>query len=436
MKKTALAIMALAIGTNVLAQEIGNPADMPESGFLRVGEFHSSTRNNVGAASFLFPSGDKLVTGLHESISADEFLGGLKPVNSVYGDIGYNLVSYGWKSSTSWYHTIQVGARANYGISVPKEVFHILKNGTAQSPYDLSAFRAFGNAYGEIAYGFSFRESDKLSIGARLKLLVGLYGADVSVRRMALTTTEDQYRLDLDADIDLTNMDKKIGTDDEGYLDYKSIAGKGKLGAPTGVGLATDLGLVWKPFDGFTISASVLDIGGIFWYYGNAGTSSGAFVFEGLKSLSTEELNEKALGTRLKAIGDELLTVVKPKAVDGRFRFKDIPLNANVSANYALPFFQMLSIDLCGQYTGYSFCAPYWEARGGLSFDWPDVVHLGVSAGTGAYGFVYGIKGSVDFLSFRLYANYGNGIGGVIPYENTPLQANNKVLTLGLTYKL
>ncbi|MCR5018091.1 MAG: hypothetical protein K6A64_04780 [Bacteroidales bacterium] len=64
------------------------------------------------------------------------------------------------------------------------------------------------------------------------------------------------------------------------------------------------------------------------------------------------------------------------------------------------------------------------------------LARLGLSAGGSAYGFVYGIDGSVDFLSFRLYASFGNGIGGVIPYEDTPLKANNKVLTLGLTYKL
>lgn len=438
MKKITLVLAALSIGAGAWAQGIGNPAENAnlDNGYIRIGEFRSDTRNNVGASSFLFPVGDNLVTGLHSSISEEQFLGGLKAVNSMYSQINYNLVSYGWKDKSLGYHTVEVGARVNYGVSVPKEIFQILKTGTAQSPYDLSAFRAFGNVYGEIAYSYSLPLSDALSIGGRVKLLAGLNSVDVVARRFELTTTEDEYILDLDADIDITNRNKKIGIDDEGYLDYSSFSGKGKLDAPTGAGLAMDLGLVWKPFDGFTLSASLQDLGGILWYYGNAGTSSGSYTFEGLKDLSSDEMDEESLMEKLKETGEEVLAVVKPKAVDGRFKFKAIPLNADMKASYALPFFKNLSADVSCMYTGYQFCAPYWETRGGLSLDYPGLAHLGLSAGSGTCGFVYGVNGSVEFLSFKLYACFENGIGGVIPYEGTPLKANNKVLTLGLTYKL
>ena len=426
-KNLILAIVVLVYGTGASAQGIANPAENAslEDGFVRVGEVESIRRNNVGASSFLFPSGDKVVTGFHSSISNEEFQGGLKAVNSFYSQIDYNLVSYGWKSSTLGFHTLEVGARVNYGLSVPKEIFQLLKTGTSQSPYNLSSLRAFGNVYGEIAYGYSLPLGDNLSIGGRVKLLVGLNSAEVITRRFNLTTTEEQYVLDLDADIDLTNRNKKVSTDDEGFLDYTSFSGKGKLGTPTGGGLAMDLGLVWTPFDGFCLSASVLDIGGILWYYGNAGTSSGSYTFEGLDDLTAEEM---------KQVGEEVLAVIKPKAIDGRFKYKAIPLNANMKASYAMPFWKYLSLDASGLYTGYRYCAPYWEARGGLSLDLQHCFHLGASAGGGAYGFVYGANGSVEFQSFRLYAAYENGIGGVIPYEDTPLKANNKTLLIGLVY--
>ena len=437
MKKIVIvSIVVLAFCTGARAQNIANPAETAylDYGFVRVGEIQSISRNNVGASSFLFPSGDKLVTGLHSSISNEEFLNGLKAVNSLYSQIDYNLVSYGWKGDTRGFHTLEVGARVNYGLSVPKEIFKILKTGTAQSPYNLSSLRAFGNVYGEIAYGYSLPLGDKFSIGGRIKLLAGLNSVDVSARHFALTTTEEQYKLDLDADIDLTNRNKKIGTDSDGYLDYTSFTGKGKLGFPTGAGLAMDLGAVWKPFCGFTLSASVLDLGGIFWYYGNAGTSSGSYSFEGLKNLTTEELDQEHLSSRLKKAGEDVLKVIRPKAVDRCYKFKAIPLTANIKASYAMPFWERLSVDATGLYTGYKYCAPYWEARGGLSLDYPDIAHFGINAGSGAYGFVYGAAGSVEFQSFRLYAAYENGIGGVIPYEGTPLKANNKTLLLGLVY--
>ena len=437
-KRIILAIAALAAGTLAWGQNMANPAETAtlEHGFVRVGEFQSNSRNNVGAASFLYPSGDKLVTGLHSSVSDETFLNNLAAVNSAYSQIGYNLVAYGWKDSKCGFHTIEVGAKVNYGVSVPMEIFRILKTGTAQSPYDLSSLRAFGNLYGEIAYGYSLPLGDNFSLGGRVKLLVGLNSVDLSARNFALTMNESEYRLDLDADIDLTNRNKKIGADEEGYLDYTSFTGKGKLGFPTGGGLAMDLGFVWKPFNGFTLSASVLDLGGILWYYGNAGTSAGSYSFEGLKDVTIAELDQDKIVSKLKAAGEEFLGVIKPMAVDGRFKLKAVPFSANMKASYAMPFWERLSVDASGLYTGYDYCAPYWEARGGLSLDFPEVFHLGLSAGSGTCGFVYGACASVDFASFRLHAGYENGIGGVMPYSETPLKANNKVVTLGLTYLL
>lgn len=437
MKKTViLSIIALALGTGVRAQGIANPAENAslDNGFVRIGEIRTVGRNNVGAASFLFPSGDKLVTGLHSSVSNETFLGGLKAVNSLYSQIDYNLVSYGWKDANRGFHTLEVGARVHYGLSVPKEIFQILKTGTARSPYDLSSFRAFGNVYGEIAYGYALPLGDRLSIGGRIKLLVGLNSVDVTARRFNLTMNEDRYVLDLDADIDLTNRNKKVGTDDNGYLTYTRFTGKGKLGAPTGGGLAADLGLVWEPFDGFSLSASVQDLGGILWYYGNAGTSSGSYTFEGLQDLTTEMMNQDEILAKLKETGEEVLAVVRPRAVDRRFKLKAVPLNASLKAGYALPFWKSLSLEASGLYAGYSYCAPYWESRGGLALDFPGCAHLGLNAGGGAHGFVYGANGSVEFRSFRLYAAYENGIGGVIPYGTTPLKANNKTLLFGLVY--
>lgn len=440
MRKTALlTIAALVLGTGAWAQGgiTDNPAENAslDSGFLRIGEFQNTVRNNVGASSFLFPSGDKLVTGLHSSVSADEFLGGLKPVNSYYSQINYNLLSYGWKGATG-YHSVDIGARVNYGLSVPEQIFRILKTGTAQSPYDLASLKAFGILYGEIAYSYALPLGDNLSVGARVKLLAGLNSVDMVVRKLELTTTEEQYNLDIDADIDLTNMSKKVGTDDDGYLDYTNFSGKGKLGTPTGAGLALDLGVVWKPFEGFTLSASAMDLGGILWYYGNAGKSSGTYTFEGLKDLTVDEMDQESILAKIKAAGEELLSVVKPKAVEKLWKVKALPISAKMKASYALPFLDKLSADFSSLYTGYRYCVPYWEARGGFTFDYPGLARLEINAGGGTCGFVYGINGSVDFLRFTLYASFENGAGGVVPYEDIPLKANNKLFTIGLTYKL
>ena len=433
-----LTLTALSLSAAAFAQSPANPAETAylNSGFIRIGEFQSVSRNNVGAASFLFPKDGKLVTGLHSSISADDFLEGLPDVSSVYNQYNYNLFSYGWKGSGPGIHTLELGAKADYGLTVPDDIFRILKTGTSQSPYDLASLRAFGNLYGELAYGYSVKLGERFSLGTRIKLLVGLNSVDISARHLSLTTAIDRYSIDFDTDIDLTSRSKKVGIDEDGLLDYADFTGKGKLGAPTGAGLAADFGVLWKPFRGLTLSASVQDLGFLCWYYGNAGNSSGVYSFEGLKNLTLDELDGEKIKQKALNLGKEVLAVIRPRAAEGVFKVKSVPLTATASANYALPFWEGLSIGASGLYTGHSYCAPYWEARGGIALDFPDRFHIGATAGSGAYGFVYGVNGSVDILSFRLYAGYENGIGGTIPYSGTHLKANSNRLLVGLVYLL
>ena len=438
MRQIMISLAAAFLGSGAWAQPTVNPAMTAplENGFVRVGEIVSTSRNNIGAAAFLFPRDGKLVTGLHPSISDEVFLGGINAVNSLYGQLDYNLVSYGWKNSRPGFHTVDVAVRGNYGLSVPREIFRILKTGTARSPYDLSSFRAFGNLYGEISYGYSRQINDKLAAGGRVKLLAGLNSAEISARKFELATTDEEYRIDLDADIDLTNRNRKVGEDGDGYLDYSSIMGKGKLGTPTGAGLAVDLGLVWKPIRNLSLSASLLDLGGILWYYGNGGKSSGSYSFQGLKDLATDEFEEEKMAAKLKETGEEFLKVIKPKTVKDCFKLKPVPLTARLGADYGFPFCDRLSASCSFLYTGYRYCTPYWEARGGLALDIPGIARISASAGGSSYGFVYGAGGSVDFLQFRLYARYESGAGGTIPYESIPLKANSKSLVIGLVYMI
>ena len=62
-----------------------NPAMQNPGDFVSVGQFESQTRQNFGAASFLYPRNGEVVTGLHSSVSAEEFLGSLEDVNYLSG---------------------------------------------------------------------------------------------------------------------------------------------------------------------------------------------------------------------------------------------------------------------------------------------------------------------------------------------------------------
>ena len=411
-----------------------NPAIMSEGSFVSTGEFSSSARNNVGAAAFLYPRDGKLVTALHPSVTAEDFLGSLSDDNYTQSLIDYNLLSYGFRKGEVM-HTFELNARGMYGISIPKEIFSIAKLGTSAAAYDLAGIRAQGNLYAELAYGYSRRLSDRLSVGARAKLLLGLYGADYNVTRLDVTMTEDEYVAAVDADMDLTSRTGKIHTDDAGFMDFTHITAKGKWGAPTGAGAAFDLGVVYTPTDGLTLSASLLDLGGILWYYGNAAKSSGTATFKGLSELSYDEMNADGISEELKEVGDAFLQTLNLTPAEKKCRFKAVPLQANLAARYALPFCSWMSAGASATFTSFQG-RPYRDCRFNLEaapLDWLD---LSGNIGTGSFGPVFGLAAAVRVLNFRINAGLQNGFGGTVPYTSTPLQANSKTVTIGVTYDI
>ena len=411
-----------------------NPALSNDGGFLSVGQWENQSRNNIGAASFLYPRDGEVVTALHESVTADEFLGSLKDDNYLTGNIHFNLLSYGWKSEHA-YHTFEAGLRAAYSASVPKEIFAIMKLGTQEKDYDLSGMSVAGNAVVELAYGYSRPLSDWISVGARAKLLVGIEALRYNVTRFDLTFSEDVYQAQVEADLDLTSRWSKVRTDDEGYLSFSDRSSKERWKLPSGAGVAVDLGVVLTPVEGLTVSASVLDLGGIVWYYGNAGKSQGTTTFTGMESLTMEDIKAGRIKEQFNDELEAFMNSVKLKEVKGRTVFEAVPLHLNLGARYEMPFYRPLSVGMTGTY--YVMRGkPYSEVRAVVASNAESRLGASLDFGVGSYGLVWGAALHAAVQQFRLTASVSNGFGGTVPYSSTPLCPNSKVLTLGLTYDL
>lgn len=411
-----------------------NPAIQNEDGFLSVGQFESRLRNNVGASSFLYNRNGEVVTAFNSGVSATEFLGSLKDDNFFTGDINYNLVSYGWRSGAA-YHTLEANVRGHAGASVPKEIFEIIKKGTGEASYDLGGMRIFGNIYAELAYGYSHKLSDMVSIGARAKLLLGLYSVDYNVTRFDMELNEDEYRANIEADLDLTSRYRKMKTDENGYYKLKGLSSKDKWKLPSAAGLAIDLGVLVKPVEGLELSASILDLGGMLWYYGNAGKSQGTVSFAGVTDLTIEQIKAKDFGDEFQEVKDEFIKTMTLRPADKKVNLSAVPFTVNLGAKYAMPFYSPLSAGFTGTFICQNGMA-YNEGRAAVA--WNPSGNLGVTAnvGAGTYGMVYGFGLNAAYRNFRLTVGYGNGTGGRIPYKKTPLKPNFKAVTLGLTYDL
>ena len=411
-----------------------NPALASQSDFL--GLFQSSIvrRNDVGASAFIYPYNGQIVTFLNSRISADAFSANVQKDNYLTKSLDFNLFSYGLfrKGAT---HTFEVNIRGMYAVSAPGSIFMLAKTGTTSDAYDFSRLRAQGDIYAELAYGYSRKVSDVFSFGGRVKLLCGFYGVDYNVTRLDLSVSENIYKADIEAEMDLTDQSLDFGTGSDGLVDFKDFVYKGLFHNPTGGGLAIDLGIAVNPTDNLTLSASVLDLGGILWHFGNASYSTGTVTFAGLKDLAYEDFNKEGLMSQINDIKDDALAQLKLRRAEKKLRFKQLPFSANLGAKYSMPFYESLSLGLTGQYIGYQWM-PYLEGRFAVACNPVEWFDCTANIGTGSYGMVWGAATSIHIRRFRLNAGIQNGFEGYMPRWRIPVEANYNTVTMGLTYDL
>jgi hypothetical protein len=388
-----------------------NPALASDTGFVSVGGLSFSEVNNVGAAAFIYPKGGKPVTGLHPSVSADEFLSSLKDSNVMRGHAGYNLFSYGFSSGAA-FHTLEINARGEAGLSVPKDFFRLFKQG-GEDLFSLAGMSVQSRLYAELAYGYSRKIGDRMRLGARTKLLLGLSAADYTFQRFDLQVNSEYYQADLQLQRDRTK----------------------RLALPDGAGLAVDLGLVWELADGLQLAASMTDLGGLFWYYGNASQATGRYTFTGLTEMAYEDMNLSGLWDQAKSLVERFKEKIVLRPEERRTACEILPFRVNGGLRYDMPFYRALSAGITGNYTAYKGL-PYWEGRIDLAVNPVDWLDLCVNAGIGAYGPVWGTAVQLSVHRFRLYAGLEDGCGGTLPHRGLPLQANVLSLVVGLTCDL
>lgn len=168
------------------------------------------------------------------------------------------------------------------------------------SNYDISGQQLNINAYTEIGLGLSRQINSRLTVGARVKALLGIGNMELKLNRVAMSANlpSDQqinqwssesywnsmtpsqaaqaaqelkdkfnnYHANLTVGAELKSSFKGLELQEEEGKDYVTDFDfdSGKLGI-AGYGFGIDLGASYKILDNLTVSASVLDLGFISW---------------------------------------------------------------------------------------------------------------------------------------------------------------------------
>lgn len=206
-------------------------------------------------------------------VDVNRFHKSLRKKNSIVMNTEVPVLGIGFRVN-SWYATLDIAQKNDIVFTFNKDIITFFKEGNADylgQTFDWGGLGLNVNVYNEVALGLSKRVNDRLSVGGRFKVLLGVANVDMTDSKMGAysSTLGDTIRLSsrqnirVSAPLLYTKDGEYVEWDnldiDEDVVDGKFISGSGNLG------FGLDLGAQYKFTDKVTFYASVLDLGFIRW---------------------------------------------------------------------------------------------------------------------------------------------------------------------------
>lgn len=375
-----------------------NPAQVPSHGYFSpiLGPLSVTMQSNaLGTADV-----QDMFDSKGDYFKSNDFLDKLKSDNNVNMNISWDQINVGWfKGNNFW--NFSTGTRIEMGATVPKSIFTLMRdfngvesldwtNGGQGLQWDLAGEKLNMQIYQEVGIGFARRINDKLTVGAKAKLLLGAANVDFEISEAKVQTPAG---IDMDKinkiieTSDLENLDwSKFTSDDyKNYQDlvnirnningtsYIGVQGKVKAsmgglewkhndkgfidGAKmngfkvSGYGFGIDLGATYEVIDNLEITAAITDLGFINWSKSeskeisigvddsfNLNVGNDADLFEFAKKVSSEEvINFDMLKMEDKDGESYTTSLYTTLALGGQYTLGDLVVGGLYTGRFAKP---------------------------------------------------------------------------------------------------
>jgi hypothetical protein len=212
--------------------------------------------------------------------------------SDLYGsELSLQLFALGHRHKAN-YFSFSIDDRSHLYQTVPGDLVAIAVHGNYPSAGAYTAFNAL-KSYGiylrQYTLGFSRVINRSLNAGIRMKLLFGKGGISTGKSNIGLSTDENSFDLRADGDyIVNASFPLTVEQDADGNISgirINEINYAEFLLNRGNPGLAMDLGIVYRYNPKLTLSASLLDVGGLLWRTNlNKLSSQGTFIYDEIDS--------------------------------------------------------------------------------------------------------------------------------------------------------
>ena len=324
-----------------------NPSFQPKRGYLSIpilgGFGMTAGSNSLTMDKLVYPtSNGDLVTFMDSSIDANNFLGKLKKNNTINTNVALNIFGYGQYLRGGGFLTIDLGVKVNGSFNAPKGLFELMKQGSGVDGQiiDVSNISLQSNGYVELAGGYSHPINERLTVGGKLKFLIGAGSAKVEFDHMQAQMSEQQWQITSSGTAHVAmngiKTEESLDNNNMPYIDGFNIDGFNGVG---GYGGAIDLGATYELIpDRLKLSVAVLDLGFIAWSKEASilGENNGDFMFDGFEIPLNSDNTTPSLDDQINSMTDDLDELIHFTET-GKASFTTmLPTTVNIGAEYGI----------------------------------------------------------------------------------------------------
>ena len=143
---------------------------LPALGYSNLG-----VQSNMGISTFLFPQENgQLTTFMNSTVSSETFMKGLNNNNILNVDVSTALLSIGAWGRKNGFTSIDLNLKANVSLNLPQDLFMFMKNVGGAEEYNISNLGVKARSYLELSLGHTQRINKRLSVGGKVKFLLGV----------------------------------------------------------------------------------------------------------------------------------------------------------------------------------------------------------------------------------------------------------------------
>ena len=261
------------IENNPLRQDY-NPAFKPKTDYFislpGIGFTSVAVGNNsLTVKDLVYTANGQTITFKNPLGNTDKLYNVLQPTTLFQAAAKTNILTFGWRIKKD-YLTFSIDQRVSAYVGLPKDLFKFILYGTPDvynNSYNLSRLQTDFSSYTEAGVCFTRRISKQLTLGAKLKLLIGNTNVSNTNSNLSLRAGFQEWTIQGSGSV---NYSGGLHIKLDNQLQSLSVKGNPTLwnflSVPSGIGAGIDLGLNYKLNEDMVLSASLLDIGFINWY--------------------------------------------------------------------------------------------------------------------------------------------------------------------------